>query len=313
MQGSLLVGVGLLSLAASASSALAADLVVKAPPGKAAPAPAQPKPAAVQATPNWSGTQVGGFNGASQMSNTMVEPGAFQFFSPILGRSTLASPISDPETPFSVNGRAWSYTVGGFVGYNWQLGNYVVGVESDAGWKNGQSSSVLYTPTLATYVPSGETALRAQSFNGVVKQTWDSSARVRGGFLATPWTLIYATGGLAVGGENGSFDYTALTTYPTVGRFAATSGGMSWSDTRVGWTAGAGVEEAIVWGWKIRVEYRYTDFGTFSKNIPLAFSTNCAPFDGVPTCTAPSVISSNAQVNLHPSFQTIRVGVGYTF
>jgi outer membrane immunogenic protein len=246
----------------------------------------------------------------------MVEPGAFLNFSRAVGFGALASPLSDPETPFSVNGKPWSYTAGGFAGYYWQQGNYVFGFESDVEGKNGQSSNALYATTLATYT-TGDTALRTQSFYGSVKQTWDSSARVRAGFLATPWTLIYATGGLAVGEESGSFGYAALANYATVGRYAATSGAMSWSETMTGWTAGGGVEQAITLGWKIRIEYRYTEFGSFSKNIPLAYSTNCgAPstfFNTVLTCSTPGVVSSNAQVNMHPSFQTIRLGVGFTF
>jgi outer membrane immunogenic protein len=311
MQWSMLAGAGLLSIIAASSSAFAADLPVPARP-KASPAraPAQPKPVA-QATPNWSGTQVGGFNGASGMSNSMVEPGAFLRFGPTLAGSALLSPSSDPETPFSNNGRPWSYMAGGFVGYNWQLGQYVVGVEGDAGWKNGQSTSALYATTVATYFPSAAMAFRDQWFNATMKQTWDSSVRARAGYLYTPWTMIYGTGGLAVGQESGSFSYAAQTTYPSVGGYAATSGAMSWSDTRVGWTAGAGVEQEIARGWKVRVEYRYTDFGSYSKNIPLAYSSNC--LGGVGSCSAPSVISSNAQVNLHPSFQTIRVGVGFNF
>lgn len=312
MQWSAWIGAGLLSLVAASGTAFAADLPVPTRP-KAAPAraPAQPQPKPVaQATPNWSGSQVGGFNGASGMSNAMVEPGAFLSFAPILAGSGLFSPSSDPETPFSINGKPWSYTAGGFVGYNWQLGQYVVGVEGDAGWKNGQSNSTLYTTTVATYSPSLATATRTEMFNASMKQTWDSSVRARGGYLVTPWTLIYGTGGLAVGQESGSFSYSALTTYPSVTGYAQTSGAMSWSDTRVGWTAGLGVEQEVARGWKVRVEYRYTDFGNFSKNIPLSYASSCT---GPANCSAAANISSNAQVNLHPAFQTIRVGLGFNF
>jgi outer membrane immunogenic protein len=190
---------------------------------------------------------------------------------------------------------------GGFVGYNWQLGQYVVRVEGDAGGRTASPPALSTRPPLRPYFPSAAMAFRDESFNAIMKQTWDSSVRARTGYLVTPWNLIYGTGGLAVGQESGSFSYAAQTTYPSVGGYAATSGAMNWSDTRVGWTAGAGVEQEIARGWKVRVEYRYTDFGSYSKNIPLAYSSNC--LGGVGSCSAPSVISSNAQVNLHPSFQ----------
>ena len=38
-------------------------------------------------------------------------------------------------------------------------------------------------------------------------------------------------------------------------------GSTSASTTRVGWTAGGGLEYAVTNNWSIRAEYRYTDFG----------------------------------------------------
>jgi outer membrane immunogenic protein len=217
--------------------------------------------------------------------------GRFWFFPPGLG--------SNFETPFQIKRHPWSYTVGGFVGYNWQLGNYVVGGEGDIAWKNAQSTASLYTTTV------GSGAFRTESFNGTIKQNWDSSIRARAGYLITPWTLIYGTGGVAFGEVKGSFGYAA--NISCGGSFCSqTSGASNWSDTRVGWTVGAGVETVVAANWKARFEYRYTDFGNYSKSIPLAYS--CA---GV-GCTA-SPVSSNAIVNLHPTFHTFRVGLGYNF
>jgi outer membrane immunogenic protein len=300
MRRSLLAGIALLPLLALPT--FAAEIPVQARP-KAAP-PARPVAQPAQAPSNWSGSQVGGFNGASNMSNSFVEPGAFLFFAPSFG----ASPSVNVETPFDIKRHPWSYTAGVFVGYNWQLGNYVVGGEGDIAWKNAQSTSSLYTTT----VSSG--FLRTESFNGTIKQSWDSSIRARGGFLITPWTLIYGTGGVAFGEVKGSFGYAARIDYVSPD-FSATSGAANWSDTRVGWTVGGGVETALTPGflqllgpgWKARVEYRYTDFGTYSKSIPLSFSCS-----GVSGCST-TPVSSNAIVNLHPTFHTIRVGLAYNF
>ncbi len=146
------------------------------------------------------------------------------------------------ETPFSVKRHPWSYTAGLFLGHNWQLGNYVVGAEGDIAWKNAQSSNALYTTVCVT-----GNGCRVESFNGTVKQNWDSSIRARGGFLYTPSTLIYGTAGIAFGEVKGSFGYAALINYGG-GDIAATSGAASWSDTRVGWTAGGGVETVVAPG-----------------------------------------------------------------
>jgi len=53
----------------------------------------------------------------------------------------------------------------------------------------------------------------------------------------------------------------------------------------------------------LRLEYRYTDFGRYSREVPL--TTVCA---GV--CTSPS---SNAVINLHPAFHTLRMGLAFNF
>jgi outer membrane immunogenic protein len=289
MRWSVFAGAGLLSVLTVFGPVFAAELPIQARP-KAAPARAPARPVAqtaAQPAPNWSGSQVGGFNGASNMSNAMVEPGAFLYF-PGLSSANV-------ETPFSVKRHPWSYTAGVFLGHNWQLGSYVVGVEGDIAWKNAQSTNSLYT----TAFSGADT--RAESFNGTVKQTWDSSIRARGGYLYTPSTLIYATGGVAFGEVKGSFGYAANITPD----FSATSGAASWSDTRVGWTAGGGVETVVAPGWKARAEYRYTDFGQYSKTIPLAFS--CAGAG----CGA--LVSTGARVDLHPTFHTFRVGLGYDF
>jgi outer membrane immunogenic protein len=310
MRRSLLAGVALLPLLAVPT--FAAEIPVQARP-KAAPARAPARPVAQPAQPatNWSGSQVGGFNGGSNMSNAFVEPGAFLLFAPLFAGSPYTFPGSDGETPFSFHKHPWSYTVGAFFGYNWQFGAYVVGAETDIAWKDGGTSQFLSATAFATY-PAG-TAFRAESFYGKMRQNWDGSLRARAGFLWTPQTLVYGTAGLAYGDVSGSFAYSAQIVYPDFS-VATTSGVRSWSDTRVGWTVGGGVETALMPGflqllgpgWKARIEYRYTDLGNYSKSIPLAYSSSCV------ACSA-SIVSNAAIVNLHPTFHTIRVGLGYNF
>src|SRR5512144_2148811 len=103
--------------------------------------PQQPEQAPAQQQSNWSGTQVGGFNGASSVSNSFAEPGSNLFFSCIATTGGgCVSPITatglpDVETPFSFDKDKWSYTFGGFIGYRWQFGSFVVGAEGDLAWK----------------------------------------------------------------------------------------------------------------------------------------------------------------------------------
>jgi outer membrane immunogenic protein len=273
----LISGVGVLSALIVMGPALAADL--KVPKRERAAAPAQTQ----QASSNWSGSQAGGSNGASSVNNNFVEPGAHNFSGAPCG-------ISCPETPFSFSGHPGSYIVGGFLGYRWQMGMVVVGVEGDVNWKRGETSKVQNTP------PSW---LQYETFTGSQKQGADGSLRGRIGYLVTPQTLLYATGGLAIGSVSGSFSYTAC-------QFSActssVTGAASWNDTRVGGTVGAGAETQILAGVKARVEYRYTDFGSISKDVPLTNNFGCS---------SPSVCGNNAHIDLRAFNHRVTVGLGF--
>jgi outer membrane immunogenic protein len=144
---------------------------------------------------------------------------------------------------------------------------------------------------------------RSESFYGTAKQGADGSIRGRVGYLVTPWTMVYGTGGVAFGSVSGSFSYSAHEIDSACFGCASVTGGGSWSTTRTGVTGGGGIETLITPALTLRLEYRYTDLGNFSENVPLR--TVCAG-----TCSSPS---SNALINLHPTFQTVTVGVGYNF
>jgi outer membrane immunogenic protein len=76
---------------------------------------------------------------------------------------------------------------------------------------------------------------------------------------------------------------------------------VNWSDTRLGSTVGAGWETEIAPGWKARAEYRYTDFGTYTKTF--ALNTSCSG-----GCSSPS---SSVSIDLKESFHTFRVGLAF--
>jgi outer membrane immunogenic protein len=56
--------------------------------------------------------------------------------------------------------------------------------------------------------------------------------------------------------------------------------------------------------WTLRAEYRYTDLGSYSKTVPLA--TNCP----TGSCSSPT---SGATINLHPTNNAVRLGLGIGF
>lgn len=128
---------------------------------------------------------------------------------------------------FASNAEPSGGLVGGTLGYNWQSGPLVLGLETDAAWSDLRGS---FTNPAC---PQGcET-----------RNNWLATVRGRLGY-AIDRVMPYVTGGLAVGDIE-------LTRPGFVGA----------SDTRAGWTVGAGLEAAIAGNWTAKVEYLYVDLG----------------------------------------------------
>jgi outer membrane immunogenic protein len=170
---------------------------------------------------------------------------------------------------------------GGQIGYNWQVDRkWVLGLEGDIQWSGERSSSFLTAvgPRFGSSIIGIPVPVGAD-FNAIITQTanlahdlrWFATFRGRAGVLVDPQTLLYATGGLAVG----EFRYSAQAT-TSIQVFTPGLGGTtplgpplvfagaaaSSSDTRVGWTAGAGIERKFSPNWSGKLEYLYMDFGT---------------------------------------------------
>lgn len=134
---------------------------------------------------------------------------------------------------------------GGQLGYNWQTGNLLLGIEGDF-QGSGQSRS-----------DSG--VIGDTTFTVEQKLPWFATLRGRLGYAAGPW-LFYGTGGAAW--VNYKMTVSAL--------------GASVSDdaTRTAWTAGGGIEWMFLPKWSAKLEYLYIDTGTTSVTL---FGTT---FDG---------------------------------
>jgi outer membrane immunogenic protein len=82
-----------------------------------------------------------------------------------------------------------------------------------------------------------------------------------GGYAFNNW-LVYATGGLAVGGLEHSMTQRRVTV-------AAANRILSEDDVRAGWTVGGGVEVAVAPHWSVGAEYLYMDFGNSTLSFPV--------------------------------------------
>src|SRR3954469_23941789 len=257
-----------LAIAAVAGSALltgivtatAADMALKA-------APIPMAPAAFSWTGFYVGANVGGAwtndNGGSDFAPLfppfIVLPPAVAIPTVIPGQ--LASLVGD--------GRRSGVIGGGQIGYNWQVNQFVLGVEADAvgtGLKGSTASASRTVGAPIFAVPVTQTV--TVDFGRI---DWMASIRGRAGF-AVNQALFYVTGGAAVAEFGGST--TTLVNGPGIsipaGTFVATNGGTS---TRWGWTVGGGIEWAFSQNWSVAGEYRHTDFGrrAVAFNIPDGF------------------------------------------
>jgi outer membrane immunogenic protein len=115
---------------------------------------------------------------------------------------------------------------------------------------------------------------------------WFGTLRGRAGWLVTPETMLYATGGLAFGEVK-----LNQTAFSAAGGNTTTS---SASDTKAGWTVGAGIESRL-WNsnWTAKAEYFYVDF----RNLT--------------TSTVLGVLPLNQVTSADFTTHVVRVGVNY--
>jgi len=147
--------------------------------------------------------------------------------------------------------------IGGLLGYNWQRGAFVYGLEGDWSWVGAKSTS------------KWGTFFHADTSYDV---DWVATVRGRAG-LAIDATLIYLTGGIALG--NVENDFSVINNEPgdVFARFAQ-------SQTKVGWTAGVGVEHMFGPHWTGRAELRYIDLGTTGVSCTEGNTSLCPGYRG---------------------------------
>ena len=185
---------------------------------------------------------------------------------------------------------------GGQIGYNWQMQNWLWGLEADIQGSDEKGSRAFICPvgtcTLTTFIigaavvpvpgPAVPVALSQ-------KIDWFGTVRGRVGILVDPRVLLYGTGGLA---------YGAVKSSEIVG--AGAFGGFSNTDTRVGYTVGAGIEGAIGGGWSAKLEYLWIDLGRTSGSL----------LTTIPAFTT-GVLASNFSSRITDN--VLRVGINYKF
>jgi outer membrane immunogenic protein len=152
-------------------------------------------------------------------------------------QQTSANILQEDDLPFGSTFSKTGFIGGGQIGYNWQHGNFVFGLEGDISGLSGKNS--LFSPSSH---PTG-----AYGFSSQIR--WLSTVRSRFG-LAVGDTMVYATAGVAFGGVRNSL--------------SDTQDSKSQSKTKVGWTVGGGVEHMLNRNWTIGLEGLFVDLGRTS-------------------------------------------------
>jgi len=141
--------------------------------------------------------------------------------------------------PATLDRRKVGGTFGGLLGYNWQQGSFVYGVEGDMNWNGAKAS-------LPDFRIGIETLSTSYDIN------WLATLRGRAG-LALDATLLYITGGAAFGHVKNSVTVTTNVSQET--------DSFAQNQTKLGWTAGVGIEHILGRHWTARAEFRYVDLG----------------------------------------------------
>ena len=319
----------------------AAPVPERATPARRAARPTQPTRTASSA-PSWTGNQAGGFGGGNSSAGGFADPvshtcaplvfaaGSIMTGSPPTV-SVAPTPVfssCSPGVPFAFSNNKGGFTGGGFIGRTVQYGKIVYGIEGDVAGKTGESSyvqpssvTVAYSTPSVVFFPgfSTPTATRTDLISGSVRQGVDGSIRPRIGYLVNPWMMVYATGGIAFNHVSASYSYTSTITYTNLAIPSSFSpqvavdtlaGSSSVDKTLIGGTVGGGVEFIVAYGWKARLEYRWSGFGGLSFDVPLA--RTCT--SGGCTAVALPSASGSAHIDINRiAFHTIRAGIGFNF
>jgi outer membrane immunogenic protein len=237
MRRKFIVLAAMLVLACTAD-ALAADIPT--------PSASVPLPAAVY---NWTGFYIG-INGGYGTGNSNWSDG----------------PVGTTGG-FSTSG----FLAGGTVGANYQIGQYVFGIEGDGDWTNLHGNSGSTCGAISAVVPPPD-ACQTQS---------ERLATVRGRFgYAFDRTLLYGAAGAAFGNIQTSLNPPA--TFD--------------NNIAAGWTVGAGLEFGLTQNWTTKVEYLFVDL----PNGACTTVGNCGGAAGSIVSFNESVVSAGVNFKFGP-------------
>jgi outer membrane immunogenic protein len=279
--------------------ASAGTMALAGPAFAAEPLPPPPPPP----PPTWTGFYIGLNAGGTWSSSNSLDTLDVPVFAAPTFSTELGLSSAFATNILRVN--SGGFIGGGQVGYNYQFGpNWLVGIEADIQGivENHGTGSVFEFGQPVGFptelIVSTDTATKRLDYLGTV--------RGRLGWLVTPTLLLYGGGGLAYGGVNASVHVLQQDLDTLASDFSAFySSFASVSTTRVGWTAGGGVEWMFLPNWSLKVEYLYYDLG--SESFALSPLLNRFTDTGLVAWTSDPFARARFNGNI------VRAGINYHF
>lgn len=210
--------------------------VIAIAPAAAADLPLPPPNSDADAPyPHWGGAYLG-LNGGFGLGSSQWTEGLFS------------------TSVFNTDG----FLLGGTIGFNYPVSAVLFGVEGDLDWStlNGSAGNCA--------VNGGGAVAACETKNNAL-----GTVRARMGY-AYDRTLIYVTGGVAIGDVQTGLNPPA--TFDTA--------------TKAGWAAGAGLEYALTDAWSAKAEYLFIDLGSAS----CAGAANCGSAAGASVSLTENVV-----------------------
>ena len=239
-------------LLGSIGSAYAADMAMKA------------RPLPVVAPYSWTGCYIGVEGGGSWGRDRSISNGTNNG----VANGTLGALKAESDISGGL--------AGGTVGCNYQVNQWVFGIEGDYSWSGATGSSNLVSPP---FVPT---------FREDVSQNYIATIRGRLGWAFAPAFMVYGTAGAAFA------DLRIHEFDPTAAAGTAANIGAAETHQYTGWTAGVGFEWGFAPHWSAKFEYLYMDLG--NQDFFRTTATGC--------CT-----SQNTRL----TDNLVRAGINYRF
>jgi opacity protein-like surface antigen len=289
---------------------------------------------------SFTGSQAGGFGGGNVGGGSFADPVTLchEGFTPSFG----GIPCTGVPYTYSADKKIQG-SGGGFYSYSIPLGFAVIGLQGEIVAQRVNSSSTQSNThndlTYCSSSPSPCGRVTSETYTSNFNIGTNGSLLVKFGIpvniplmlgkgspmvtkdgISRPYNtsqtvLIYGLIGPTWARIDGSYAYYGTnycaTSSCTFSPPTTASGALSWSQTKTGIGVGVGAEWGFMQGVNLRLEYRYTSFGSISQDVPLGVGLATGSTCGLVTG---SVCASTAHIDISRlSFQSVRLGVGVGF